>query len=111
MAIWYDKLYSGKKAALMYEQIHKSVEDEKYIPGVYLITLGFNPKDQLEIFNCLSLYLPAMKRRLMPIIGIASGYEEAISLFQLIAEDVYEKTGGFALRRFFEEQLDTGNVE
>ena len=109
MAVWYEKLYMGQKAALMYDKIHKSVEKEKYIPGIYLITIAENPVEQLEIINSMSLYMPALKKRLMPIIGVASGYEEAMSLFQTIAEDVYEKTGKLALRQYFEEQLDCVN--
>lgn len=106
MAIWYKQLYMGQKAANMYEKIHKSVEEGKYLPGIYLITIAENPADQLEIYNSISLYMPALKRRLMPIVGAACGYKEAISLFQTMAEDVYQKTGGFMLRKYFEEQIE-----
>ena len=35
------------------------------------------------------------------IVGIASGYEEAIELVQRIVEDIYRETGGFRVREYF----------
>lgn len=105
MAVWYDKLYTGANAALIYEKIHNSIESEQYIPGVYLITLASNEREQLDIYDSIQLYLPALKRRLEPIIGVACGHEEALSLFKTIADDVYSKTGRLMIRKYFEEMM------
>lgn len=105
MAVWYEKLYTGQKAAQMYDRIHKSVEEGHYIPGVYLITLAANQKEQLDIYDSIQLYLPALKKRLEPIVGIACGREEALSLFETIAGDVLAKTGGLRIRKYFEEEM------
>ena len=105
MAIWYEKLYTGKNAGLMYSEIYKSVEEEQYIPGVYLITLSSNAAEQLDIYDSVQLYLPAVKKRLMPIIGVAAGKEEAMSLFKSIADDVWKNTRSLHIRKYFEERI------
>ena len=105
MAVWYDKLYTGQNASLIYDRIYKSVEEEQYVPGIYLITLSRNPVEQLEIYDSIQLVQPAFKKRLMPIIGIAAGKEEAMKLFVNIASDVLKKTNGLQIRRYFEERI------
>ncbi|MEI3526032.1 MAG: hypothetical protein V8Q27_07895 [Eubacteriales bacterium] len=35
------------------------------------------------------------------MVGIASGYEEALELVQRMIDDIYRKTGGFAVREYF----------
>ena len=35
------------------------------------------------------------------MVGIASDYEEALELVQRMVEDIYRKTGGFAVREYF----------
>ena len=105
MAVWYDKLYTGAQAAAMYKRIHKSIENEKYIKNVYLITIAEGDKDQLDVFDSVQLYMPALRRRLQPIVGIAYGRDEAISLVQAILKDVYKNTGNLYARKFFESEM------
>ena len=105
MAIWYDKLYTGSQAAKMYKSIHRSIEKEKYIKDVYLITIAAGDNDQLDVFDSIQLYMPALKRRLQPIVGIAYGKEEAIALVQTILMDVYKITGNYHVRKFFESEM------
>ena len=105
MAVWYEKLYVGRKAALVFDKIYQSVETGRFLPGIYLITLSANEREQLDLIDCVYLHAPAMKRRLMPVIGIAAGKKEAMELFRLIAAEVYEKTGSLWIRRYFEEKL------
>jgi len=105
MAVWYSKLYIGEKAAPLYEKIYRSIEDEKYLPGVYLITIAGADKDQLDIFDSIRLFMPALRRRLKPVIGIAYGKDEALDLLRTIAENVRRETGSLYLRSYFEEKL------
>ena len=35
------------------------------------------------------------------MVGIASGYEEALELVQEMIGDIYRQTGGFAVREYF----------
>ena len=105
MAVWYSNLYMGEKAAPLYEKIYRSIEDEKYLPDVYLITIAGSDRDQLDLFHSIQLYMPALRRRLKPIIGVAIGREEGTALLQSIAADVYKETGGLYMRRYFEEKL------
>lgn len=105
MAVWYDKLYIGENALPLCKEIRAGVEKGRYIPGIYLITLSSNDKEQLDIFDEIQLYMPALKRRLQPIIAIAAGKEEAMSLFCTIAGDVQRETGGLKIRQYFEKAI------
>lgn len=111
MAVWYENLYMGAAAAPLYDQIYHSIEEEKYLPDVYLITIAAAVKDQLDCYESIQLFMPALRRRLKPIIGLAYGKEEAMSLLQTIAEDVYRETGGLRIRTYFEERLGNPHKE
>ena len=105
MAVWYENLYMGINAAPLYDRIYRSIEEEIYLPEVYLITIASGSKDQLEAFESIQLMMPALRRRLQPIIGLALGKGEAMTLLQDIVRDVYEETGDLHLRKYFEEKL------
>lgn len=105
MAVWYNNLFMGANAAPLYEKIYRSIEDEKYLPGVYLITIAAGEKDQLDSYDSIQLMMPALRRRLQPIIGVALGKEEAMSLLQNIAQEVYKETGGLHMRAYFEKKF------
>ncbi len=105
MAVWYENLYMGINAAPQYDRIYRSIEEEMYLPEVYLITIAAAEKDQLDAYESVQLWMPALRRRLQPIIGLALGKGEAMALLQDIVRDVYEETGDLHLRKYFEEKL------
>lgn len=66
---------------------------------VYIICLS-KGEDQLEIFH--SAYLKQKYYRIHPpiIVGIASGYEEAVNLVVKITKECLERTGGCDLKEY-----------
>lgn len=72
-------------------------------PMIYVISLAKND-DLLEIYHSGMLKQKYYrKKENMPyIIGLASGYGQAVSLVTDILEDVFQMTGGYDVKRFFQ---------
>lgn len=71
-------------------------------PAIYVVALAKN-NDLLEIYHSGMLKQAYYKKKEnMPyIVGLASGYGQAVSLVAEILEDVYQMTGGYDVKRFF----------
>ena len=69
--------------------------------SVYFIAVEANPDNLFESFHAAHLKESAFYRQKRYIVGIASGYDEALELVQRMVEDVYRETGGFQVREYF----------
>ena len=69
--------------------------------SVYFIALASNPDNLFDIFHAAHLKESALYRQNPYIVGIASGYDEALELVQRMVEDIYRETGGFQVREYF----------
>lgn len=99
---WYQNLYTGKTAEKKRDRIIQEIEREVYKGNTYLITLAANPQNNLEIFSVHQLRFPYIRRNCPMVVGIASGREEALEVFQRIVEEVYSVTGNVKIREYFE---------
>ena len=74
-------------------------------PFVYIIALA-NNDDLLEIYHSgmLKQKYYKKKKNVPYIVGIASGYGEAVELVISILEDVLHATGGYDVKSFFKWQ-------
>lgn len=100
MLTWYNRLYIGNNAKRKVNRVIKRLNAGKLVPGTYLITLASNEKDQLDIINAAQLIQPIVYRRCPMVVGIASGYDEAVELVIQITEESLEKTGKADLRKY-----------
>lgn len=98
---WYQNLYSGKTAEKKKDRLIREIDGEKYRGNIYLITLASNPENQLEIFSVHQLRFSYIRRNCPLILGIASGYEEALDVLKRIVKEVYEVTGDVKIREYF----------
>ena len=96
---WAKHLYLSDKTAANKEKIKNKAEKGVGMVSVYFIALASNPDNLFDIFHAAYLKQNALYRRNPFIVGIASGYEEAIELVQRIVEDIYRETGGFRVTR------------
>ena len=104
MLKWYSDLYIGEKANKKTKSIIRKINKGQGQITAFVITLAYNEEDQLEVFNA-SLLLQQLARETCPmIIGIASGYDEAIELVTRITEEVYQETGTTDIRAYLEEK-------
>lgn len=67
---------------------------------IFVITLA-GGSDQLEIYHSAVLQQKYYKKHPLYIVGIAGGYDEAVTLLRQMIADVYEKTGGYQLKEYF----------
>ena len=98
---WAKHLYFSDKTAANKEKIKNKAERGDGMVSVYFIALASNPDNLFDIFHAAYLKQNALYRQNPFIVGIASGYEEAIELVQRIVEDIYRETGGFRVREYF----------
>lgn len=101
---WYRNLYFGKNAEKKKDRFAREIDAQIYRGNTWLITLAANPANQLELFSVHQLRFPYIRRSCPMILGIASGYEEALEVFLRIVQDVLEATGGVDIRGYFQRR-------
>lgn len=94
---WYSELYVGETARKKKNRIIRKLKINAGMLDTYVITLAVNEHDLLEIISSVYLKQRAVRRNLPMIIGIACGYEEAVTLVTEIVEETYKQTGDFAV--------------
>ena len=98
---WAENLYLTDKTAKKKDKIIRKANRGMGMVSIYLITLASNPENLFDIFHAAHLKQPAFDKQDLFVVGIASGYEEALELVQRMVEDIYRKTCGFAVREYF----------
>lgn len=94
-------LYLGESiASEKLDKLKKRLEKKPLLANVYLITPAKNPADQLDIFDARQLIQPHYKKEEFLILGIASGYEEALQLIEQITEECLDARGDCNLREY-----------
>lgn len=88
------------KAGKRKTEINKKLQKNKLQPSVYVITLSQGKQNHLEYYSSLLLKQHIFDNASLFIVGIANGYDGALSLIERIAEEAYEKTGEVNLRKF-----------
>lgn len=97
---WYNHLYVGKSAKKKRFAIIRGIRHEKLQPGIYVITPAVNGKNICDIYPSCMLLTPYYKSQDLVIVGIASGYFEALELVRDIVDEMFKTTGGFDLKDF-----------
>ncbi len=101
---WYRHLYVGEKAKRHRVSIIRSIREKTYRPGVYVITPPSNGNNILDIYPGYMLLLREYREKEFRILGIALGYQEALTLAGTIVSDMYRLTGRFCLDEFLTER-------
>ena len=66
------------------------LEAGNILPGIFLVTLAPDEKNQLEIHRYLLLLQPVFHRENLFVVGISKDYEEALELVEEITQEVYK---------------------
>lgn len=61
--------------------------------------------DQLEIYHCAFLQQKYYKKHSPYIVGIASGYEEAVDMVVKLTQDAIEQTGSPDLKKYLLQKI------
>lgn len=95
------KLYLGDGVnSHKLDKIKKRLLYKPIWAGVFLITLSHNPSDQLDIFDCKQLIQHYYDQQKLYVVGIASGYEEALTLIEQITRDCLQTRRDCNLKEF-----------
>ena len=86
--------------------IIKELKTRSVQAGIYVLTLPAGDSNILEIYPAFTLKFPLFREegRELVVIGIARVREEALELSGMIAQDVYNRTGGFDLASFIRDR-------
>ena len=96
----YKNLYTSEILKKKKEKILRNMEKGKYSFDLFVLTL--NPEDgqHLEIYPACMFYQSVIKHEDLILVGIASGYEDALFLLEDIVDEVYEQTNDVDLRAY-----------
>lgn len=102
MIKWYEKIYMDEKVEKNPEKYIKCIENGKLSLGLYCITLASNDKNLFDIIETNELLFRHYKNNTIYIIGLAKGKDRAIQIVQDLILEVYQHTGGFKVREYYD---------
>lgn len=104
---FYKNLYVSDSMAKKKEKTVKKLENGRYPIGTYIIVLIEEGPNQLELYNTALLKQQLLDDQSQFVVGLASGYDDAVYLVEEILRDVYEHTGGADIRAYLTDQGQT----
>ena len=84
---YYKHLYLSEGLEKKKDKIIQKIEAGKILPGIFLVTLAPDEKNQLEIHRYLLLLQPVFHRENLFVVGISKDYEEALELVEELKRD------------------------
>ncbi len=110
MIRWMEGLYLGEGVEKKHRKIQEDMERGKLRWHVYVLMLSTNPQNQLDILSSAFLKQPYYRHQELMVVGLASGYPEALTVLQRIVADAVQATGKADLRAFLAARC-TGEQE
>ena len=99
--LYHEKLYLDESITeKKLDKIKKRLEKKPLLAEVYLIVPASNPKEQLDIFDARQLIQPHYANRSFYVVGMASGYKEALTLIERMVQDCLAQRGDCNLREY-----------
>lgn len=97
---YYHNLYLDKYTTLKKKEIIRKIEEREWLMEIYVIVLSKNINNHLEIYNAAHFLQEGWRQQEEMLIGLASGYNEALELVENIVEEVYDNTKGTDIRNY-----------
>ena len=82
------------------DKLKKRLNKKPLLANVNLITPARNTADQLDIFDARQLAQPHYKDEEFLVLGMASGYEDALQLIERITGECLKARGDCNLREY-----------
>lgn len=98
--IWYEKLYVGESIVHKKNKIKWKIRHQAGQIDIYVIALASNTKNLLDVIPSHELLQKGYPKKELTIVGLAKGYDEALTVAASIVEEVYRQTGTFAVRSY-----------
>ena len=105
---YYKHLYISENLEKKKDKIIRKLNRNKLQLSVHLITLPEGDKNQLEIIDSQILLQPSYPKKDLFVVGIVSGYDEALEYVEKMAQEAYENTNRVDIRNYIlkKEQED-----
>lgn len=97
---YYRYLYLSERLEKKKDRIMDRLERNRFQPGIHLILLPANEKNQLEILNAAWLLQPDYPKEGLFVVGIADSFENALEYVEKISQEVYDNTGNMNIRSY-----------
>ncbi|MCI9074878.1 MAG: hypothetical protein HFH10_03585 [Dorea sp.] len=97
---YYRYLYLSERLEKKKDRIMDRLERNRFQPGIHLILLPANEKNQLEILNAAWLLQPDYPKEGLFVVGIADSFENALEYVEKISREVYDSTKGLDIRNY-----------
>lgn len=104
---YFENLYIGQDVPLSRSEILKRLQSEEAIKDWYFLIHKSDSNTVLEIIQGVfleSMYDQTWMNHQNVIVGVASKYQEAVLLTQIIIDEMYQQTGTFHLLQFMEDK-------
>lgn len=102
MIKWYPDLYLDSITRKQVKKIKRKMEQGRKTVFYYCIALASNPNNLFDIIYTDELLFHYYRSKEIYIIGLASSRESAVHLVKDIVTELYENTGRFDARTYFQ---------
>lgn len=86
------------------KKIMTSINKGRIVIDIYCIAFSINRENLFDIYNVNELKFPYYKNKKITVVGLAKGKEDAITLTQEILLEIYNNTGDFKVREYFNSE-------
>lgn len=97
---YYKNLYMSENLADKKDKIIRKLNQNGIMWNTYVIALAQGEQNHLEFFDSVLLQQKMIAGRDLFVVGIASGYDEALVLVEEITKEVYDDTKGADIRSY-----------
>ncbi len=104
MLEWYQDLYVSDLAAKHVRRTIRRINQSKFTPDIYVLTLPGNEHNVMDIVPSKILLQKIARQRCPMIIGVAKGIDDAYGLMQEILMETYENTGNFHVKDYLKDR-------
>lgn len=104
----YKNLYVPEGLEKKKEKMIQKLKAGKLLPGVYLITLARNEKNQLDIIPAYMRLQKYYPDPLPMIVGLTKDFDDALEMVEGITQEVYNETKGADIRSYILEKEREG---
>ncbi len=108
---WMKDFYVGDRALPKKNRIVRRIRWKRPLPDTCILTIASNPRNQIDILRAYILKQPYFRKHDdLVIVGIASGYSDALDLMMRITDECVRATGTANVRSYLEEKIRKGGT-
>lgn len=98
----YKKLYLSEDLQRKEKRVRLALRLRRAFPILYVITLSNTGTAKLVFYSSLHFKQVYERKKQLFVVGVASGYDEALYIIEQIVNDVYSATGDLDYAAYFQ---------